>query len=81
MKLQVGCEFRYTFPQATPALLMLNIHYSRASDLTLPDSVIVTPSVPMRAYRDTFGNWCIRLKAPGRQGHIFGQRPAQRQRP
>jgi transglutaminase-like putative cysteine protease len=64
MKLQVGCEFRYTFPQATPAILVLNIHYSRASDLTAPDHVIVTPSVPMTAYRDSFGNWCIRLTAP-----------------
>ena len=64
LKLQVGCEFRYTFPQATPALLMLNVHYSRASDLIAPDYVTVMPSVPMKAYRDSFGNWCIRLTAP-----------------
>ena len=64
MKLQVGCEFRYSFPQATPAILMLNIHYSRASDLTAPDHVVTTPSVPTTAYRDAFGNWCIRLVAP-----------------
>jgi len=46
MKLHVGCEFRYTFPQATPTILMLNIHYSRASDLTSPD--YVTTSVSRR---------------------------------
>lgn len=64
MLLQAGCEFRYTFPQPTPAILMLNVHYSRASDLTAPDHVIVSPSVPMTAYRDSFGNWCTRLTAP-----------------
>ncbi len=64
MKLQVGCEFRYTFAQPTPAILMLNIHYSRAADLAAPDSVVVTPSVPMKAYRDSFGNRCIRVSAP-----------------
>lgn len=64
MLLQAGCEFRYTFPQPTPAILMLNVHYSRASELTAPDHVIVSPSVPMTAYRDSFGNWCTRLTAP-----------------
>ena len=64
MRLQVGCEFRYTFPQPTPAILLLNVHYSRASDLTAPDHVTVNPSVPTKAYRDSFGNWCIRLIAP-----------------
>ncbi len=64
MRLQVGCEFRYSFPQPTPAVLLLNVHYSRASDLTAPDHVVVSPSVPTRAYRDSFGNWCIRLIAP-----------------
>ena len=64
MDCHVGCELRYLFPQATPAILMVNIHYSRASDLTAPDPLIVSPSVPTAAYRDTFGNWCIRLVAP-----------------
>jgi transglutaminase-like putative cysteine protease len=64
MKLNVGCEFHYTFTQETPAMLALNVHYSRASDLIAPDHVSVTPSVPLRAYRDGFGNWCIRLLAP-----------------
>ncbi len=64
MKLSVGYELNYDFPQPTPAILMLNVHYSRASDLQSPDHVIVSPSVPITGYRDGFGNWCGRLLAP-----------------
>ena len=64
MKLQVGYELQYEFPQPTPVILMLNIHYSRASDLVAADHVVVKPSVPISGYRDGFGNWCTRLVAP-----------------
>jgi transglutaminase-like putative cysteine protease len=45
-------------------ILTLNIHYTRVSDLVVPDHLITDPSVPLRAYRDGFGNWCTRLVAP-----------------
>ena len=45
-------------------ILMLNIHFTRVSDLTMPDNILVTPSVSMAGYRDGFGNWCSRLVAP-----------------
>jgi transglutaminase-like putative cysteine protease len=64
MKLRVGYELQYEFPQPTPILLMLNIHYTRASDQMTPDNVIVSPSVPLSGYRDSFGNWCTRMLAP-----------------
>lgn len=64
MKLRIGYELTYDFPQATPMILMLNVHHSRVSDLLAPDHVIVTPSVPLSGYRDGFGNWCTRLVAP-----------------
>jgi transglutaminase-like putative cysteine protease len=44
--------------------LVLNVHYSRASDLVRPDFILTNPSVPVRGYRDGFGNWCTRLVAP-----------------
>jgi transglutaminase-like putative cysteine protease len=67
MKLRVGCELTYVFPQPTPVILMLNIHFTRVSDLALPDHVIISPSVPISGYRDGFGNWCSRIVArPGR---------------
>lgn len=64
MKLRIGYELRYSFPQPTPAILMLNVHYSRISDLEMPDHIVTAPAVPMSGYRDTFGNWCSRIVAP-----------------
>lgn len=64
MKLRIGYELRYAFPQPTPVVVMLNVHYSRVSDLETPDNVIVSPSVPISGYRDSFGNWCTRFLAP-----------------
>ncbi len=64
MKLRVGYELQYAFPQPTPAILMLNIHFSRVANLAAPDSVIVNPAVPISGYRDGFGNWCCRIVAP-----------------
>jgi transglutaminase-like putative cysteine protease len=70
MKLKVGYELNYEFPQPTPVILMLNVHYSRTSDLLAPDNVTLTPSVPVDGYRDGFGNWCSRLVAPPGQMRI-----------
>jgi transglutaminase-like putative cysteine protease len=64
MKIQVGYEMVYSFPQATPMILMLKVHDSRAADLEVPDSITTDPEVPMREYRDAFGNLCTRLVAP-----------------
>ncbi|PKP67525.1 MAG: transglutaminase [Alphaproteobacteria bacterium HGW-Alphaproteobacteria-8] len=64
MKLRIGYELRYDFPQPTPVVVMLNVHYSRVSDLETPDTVRVAPSVPISGYRDGFGNWCTRFLAP-----------------
>jgi transglutaminase-like putative cysteine protease len=64
MKLRVGYELQYTSPQPTPAILMLNVHFTRVSDLATPDHIIMSPSVPISGYRDGFGNWCSRIVAP-----------------
>ncbi len=64
MLIAVGYELDYLLPQPTPMILTLSIHYSRASDLVRPDHMVTYPSVPVRAYRDGFGNWCSRLVAP-----------------
>lgn len=68
MRIRVGYELIYDCPQPTPMMLALNIHFSRVSDLVVPDHLITTPSIPIRAYRDTFGNWCSRIVAP--QGQL-----------
>ena len=64
MKIRVGFDIRYDCPQPTPMILMLSVHYSRVSDLVVPDHLVANPAVPMTAYRDTFGNWCSRIVAP-----------------
>jgi transglutaminase-like putative cysteine protease len=68
MQIKVGYELLYDCPQPTPMLLTLNLHYSRASDILIPDHIITQPSVPITAYRDGFGNWCSRIVAP--QGRL-----------
>jgi transglutaminase-like putative cysteine protease len=45
-------------------ILTLSVHYTRASDIVVPDHLITYPSVPLTAYRDGFGNWCSRIVAP-----------------
>jgi hypothetical protein len=71
LDIRVGCELIYDCPQPTPMMLVLNIHYSRARDIIVPDHVTTIPSVPLSPYRDSFGNWCTRLVAP--KGHITNQ--------
>ncbi|MEJ1157294.1 transglutaminase-like domain-containing protein [Prosthecomicrobium sp. N25] len=64
MKIKIGYQIVYDFPQPTPMLLVLNVHYSRAADMIVVDHVTTNPGVPIGAYRDSFGNWCSRLTAP-----------------
>jgi transglutaminase-like putative cysteine protease len=64
MQLRAGYELIYSFPQPTPIILVVNIHYSRASDIVVPDLLVTEPFIPITAYRDLFGNWCQRGLAP-----------------
>ena len=64
MQIRVGYELIYDFPQPTPMILLLNIHYTRVSDLVIADQIITSPPAPITAYRDSFGNWCSRIVAP-----------------
>jgi len=64
MKIRVGYELIYDFPQPTPMIMVLGIHFTRASDVIVPDYLTTSPSVPISPYRDVFGNWCTRIVAP-----------------
>ena len=68
MKIRIGYELIYDCPQPTPMILTLSVHYTRVSDLIIPDHLIAEPPVPLTAYRDSFGNWCNRIVAP--QGQL-----------
>ncbi|WPZ34415.1 transglutaminase family protein [Thalassobaculum sp. OXR-137] len=64
MRIHIGCNMVFDFPQQTPLIALLNVHYSRAGDLEQPDYLTTMPAVPVTGYRDGFGNWCSRLVAP-----------------
>ena len=64
MLIRLGYEIVYDFPQSTPIILNLNVHYSGASDWVRADTIITDPAVPLSMYRDGFGNWCTRVVAP-----------------
>jgi transglutaminase-like putative cysteine protease len=64
VRLRVGYELIYDCPQPTPMILTLHIHSTRVSDIVVPDHLVVSPSIPIVAYRDGFGNWCSRIVAP-----------------
>jgi transglutaminase-like putative cysteine protease len=68
MQIRAGYELIFQCPQPTPMILALSIHYSPAADLAKPDLLVVEPAVPIRPYRDGFGNWCSRIVAP--QGRV-----------
>ncbi|MFA5902053.1 MAG: transglutaminase family protein [Hyphomicrobium sp.] len=71
MKIRVGYEMIYEFPQPTPMIMVMGVHFTRASDVITPDYLTVTPSVPIVPYRDGFGNWCSRIVAPPGQVRLF----------
>ena len=50
MRIRVGCGLYYECPQPTPMLLILNIHYTRASDLVITDHIVTNPPVPITAF-------------------------------
>lgn len=70
MLIRLGYELGYQLPQATPMILMLNVHFSRAQDLVRTDCIVTEPAVPLTMYRDGFGNWCTRIVAAAGQFRI-----------
>lgn len=64
MLIRLGHSITYGLPQPTPMVLALNIHDSRRTDIVVASELRSTPGVPMRQYRDTYGNTCTRLVAP-----------------
>ena len=63
LRIRAGYEISFDCPQPTPMLLLLNVHPSREADLESPDTLRTDPQVPVRQYRDLFGNVVSRLVA------------------
>jgi transglutaminase-like putative cysteine protease len=64
VKIRFGYEMIYDFPQPAPMITVLGAHFTRASDIIVPDFLTTDPSIPITPYRDGFGNWCSRFVAP-----------------
>lgn len=63
MQIRLGCSFRYHLPNRTPMVFIVQpCEYDRH---TLRDEVRrITPSIPIEAYLDAFGNRAWRFVAP-----------------
>jgi len=64
VRIRIGYEMIYDLLQPTPMIMVLGTHFTRASDIIVPDYLTTDPSVPIIPYRDGFGNWCSRIVAP-----------------
>ena len=65
MLIRAGFDIAFECPAQTPMLLQVNIHPSREADLRSPDMITFrSPSSPMSAYLDLFGNRVTRLDVP-----------------
>ncbi len=47
IKIRIGYELIYDFPQPTPLIMVLGTHFSRASDIEVPDYLTTSPPVPI----------------------------------
>jgi transglutaminase-like putative cysteine protease len=63
MRVRVGCEFRYQTQAPVPMLMLVRARPD-AEHETLYESQWTEPSVPVREYRDSFGNLCWRMVLP-----------------
>jgi transglutaminase-like putative cysteine protease len=63
MRVRVGCEFQYRSVVPTAAVMLVRARSDRAHH-TVYESRWADPSLPIREYRDSFGNGCWRLTFP-----------------
>ena len=64
MKIKAGFDISFEVTQATPMIVMLTVHPSRAADLLTDHRIDTGPRVITRDYLDQYGNVCTRLRAP-----------------
>lgn len=64
MLINYGFDITITVPQATPLITLLDVHDSRRSDIKMEGPFVTRPEVPVKVYRDLFGNICRRMVIP-----------------
>ena len=73
MRIEVGFDIEYRTTAATPIVIMLSVHPSRARDIVGREVIATEPNVPIRYYLDSFGNVCGRMTAPAGQFRLRGK--------
>jgi transglutaminase-like putative cysteine protease len=64
VRIRAGYDISFDCLQDVPMLLLVSVHPSRAADLLTPGIITFSPAIPVRVYRDAFGNDCTRIVAP-----------------
>lgn len=64
MLIRTGFDIAFETEVEVPMLALLNVRPERRKDLRTPEVLTSEPPVPMRQFRDNFGNVCTRLVAP-----------------
>lgn len=64
MRIHVGCELKFLFPEPTALLLMLSLHPLRWPTVRQHELLQVEPRVPTFQYFDQNGNCCHRAVVP-----------------
>ncbi len=65
LHVHLGCEFRYETATGIEFIVLVEPSEVGARATELGSSRHVEPDVPLRVYRDAFGNLCWRITAPG----------------
>jgi len=77
MRIRIGYDLIYNFAAPTPLVLLLNAHPSELYRLQEPDVPRSEPEVPIREFRDGFGNISHRLVAPRGQMRLYSETIAE----
>jgi len=64
MQLRLGYTIELTLSKPMAVVAVVNVHPSRVKDLLEPDEPQIFPEVPCEPYIDSFGNRCLRFRAP-----------------
>jgi hypothetical protein len=72
MLIRYGYEITLICAQPTALVCLLSVHDDHAKSIRVPERVFTTPIIPMKTYRDLFGNQCRRLVAPSGDLTLWG---------
>ncbi len=64
MLIRVDFEISFTFPEATPVVLMTYLHPSRDPTVRSAEQFSIEPRVPVSGFIDSYGNRCGRAVVP-----------------